>query len=86
MHYYMLHADTNLPVNNDRYHITTEDIVSWQEATIHADYSDLTPLLTPEFTEQMNTLISRYAAGQIDLTIFLQKLNETARMVELESE
>lgn len=86
MHYYMLHADTNLPVNNDRYHITTEDIVSWQEASIHADYSDLTPLLTPEFTEQMNILISRYAAGQIDLTIFLQKLNETARMVELESE
>ena len=41
-------------------------------------------LLTPSFTEQLTPLISRFATGQMNVKTLLQKLNDTARMVEYE--
>ena len=86
MHYYLLHTDATQPFNEEPYLITSEDISAWQQAVSYANFADQTPLLSAAFIDQMNSLISRYAAGQLDLNGFLKKLNETAHMVELETE
>ena len=65
-----------------RYHITTDDIAAWQNTLSAVSFPIHSVLLTPSFTEQLTPLISRFAAGQMDVKTLLQKLNDTARMVE----
>lgn len=85
-HYYLLHADATEPFQQKPYNFTQEDIAAWQQTVGRINFGDQSPLLSDAFIQQMNALIERYAAGQMDAVTLLQKLNETARMVEMEIE
>ena len=84
MHWYLLHTDAVEPYDQKPYHITAEDIAAWQNTLSAVSFPIHSVLLTPSFTEQLTPLISRFAAGQMDVKTLLQKLNDTARMVEYE--
>ena len=64
--------------------LSVEDIAAWQNTLSAVSFPIHSVLLTPSFTEQLTPLISRFAAGQMDVKTLLQKLNDTARMVEYE--
>ena len=83
-HWYLLHTDAVEPVDQKPYEITTDDIAAWQTTLSAVSFPIHSALLTPAFEEQMAPLISRFAAGQMDVKTLLQKLNDTARMVEYE--
>lgn len=85
-HYYLLHADAVEPFQEKPYNFTQEDIAAWQETVGRVNFGDQSPLLSDAFTQQMSNLVARYAEGQMDAGTLLQKLNETARMVEMETE
>ena len=84
MHWYLLHTDAVEPYDQKPYNITTDDIAAWQTTVSAVSFPMRSVLLTPSFTEQLTSLISRFATGQMDVKTLLQKLNDTARMVEYE--
>ena len=84
IHWYLLHADAAVPYDEKPYSISAEDIAGWQSTISMASFPLHSVLLTDAFDEQEKALITRYAAGQMDLATMLRKLNETAWMIESE--
>ena len=84
MHWYLLHTDAVEPFDQKPYHITEQDIAAWQAIVEAASFSNHSVLVSDALDEQINPLVSRYAAGQMNLQTMLQKLNDIARMIEYE--
>lgn len=84
MHWYLLHTDAVEPFDQRPYHITEQDISAWQATEEGASFSNHSVLLSDALDEQIKPLVARYAAGQMNLQTMLQKLNDTARMIEYE--
>ena len=84
MHWYLLHTDAMEPYDQKPYQITTQDIAAWQTTIDAASFSNHSILLSDALDEQINPLVARYAVGQMYLQTMLQKLNDTARMIEYE--
>ena len=60
-------------------------IAQWQKATGALEIAIDDPLQSQAFMTQMNGLIQRYAAGQMDDGIFLSALAKTAELVRKEA-
>ena len=82
---YVLHADAVEPYAKKPYSVTAEMIAQWQSAAAAVAMPTDDPLTSDAFRQQAQTLIARYAAGQMDDGLFLGELNRTAGMVGREA-
>ena len=85
MRNYVFHADATAPYSEKPYTVTGEMIAQWQKATGALEIAIDDPLQSQAFMTQMNGLIQRYAAGQMDDGIFLSALAKTAELVRKEA-
>lgn len=81
---YCLHADKTEPYEQKPYTITSAMIEAWQSAVQNVHITTDNPLLSDAFLSQVRQLMNRCAVGQLPMEMMLVKLNETARLVEME--
>lgn len=83
---YCLHTDATEPYDQKPYTVTTPMVEAWQKAVESVSIATDEPLLSEAFLSQAGSLVERNAAGQLPMDMLLAKLNETARLVELEAQ
>lgn len=82
---YCLHTDATEPYDQKPYTVTASMVKAWQKAVQSVYIATDEPLLSEAFLAQARSLMERNAVGQLPMDMFLIKLNETARLVELEA-